>query len=90
MEEYSQIIYRTDCTATFRKDCMATDDITYNQASGKLYQGGSPYLNHIFMNEAEAEDYLSQVGLHLHKSGQSNLMPSLQQTQPQFNIGENF
>jgi hypothetical protein len=65
---------------------MATDDITYNQASGKLYQGGVPYLSHIFMNEDEAEDYLNQLGLHLQNAGQSNLLSSLQ-SQPQFITG---
>ena len=70
----------------FRKNCMATDGITYNQSSGKLYQNGVPYLNHIFMNEAEAEDYLNHLGLHLHKAGQSNILSSLQ-TMPQFITG---
>ena len=53
---------------------MTTDDITYNQASGKLYRDGVPFLSHVFMNEAEAEDYLNQVGLQLHKLDHPNLL----------------
>ena len=44
------------------------NDITYNQASGKLYQGGLPLLNKIFRSEADAEDYLKKAGLRLHKT----------------------
>jgi len=57
---------------------MATDDITYNQASGKLYQGGAPYINRIFRDDVEAEDYLNRVGLRLIKTGQPKILPSLQ------------
>ena len=53
------------------------NDITYNQASGKLYQGGVPYLSHIFANEAEAENFLNQIGLQLHKKEHSNLLHPL-------------
>jgi hypothetical protein len=42
---------------------MKTGDITYNQASGKLYKDGSPFLNRIFKNETEAQDYLTKKGL---------------------------
>jgi len=66
---------------------METDDITYNQASGKLYQRGAPLLNKTFRDEVEAEDYLKKAGLKLHKTGQSNLLSPLQKQQ-QFNIGE--
>jgi len=44
---------------------METNDITFNQGSGKLYQGGSPYSNKIFRDKVEAEEYLIQVGLRL-------------------------
>jgi hypothetical protein len=44
---------------------MEIDNITYNQASGKLYQDGSPYLNKTFKDEAEAQDYLIKTGLKL-------------------------
>jgi hypothetical protein len=55
---------------------METNDITYNRASGKLYQGGAPYISRIFRDEKEAEDYLSQVGLHLRSSAeQSEFLP---------------
>ena len=58
---------------------MKTNDITYNRASGKIYQGGVPYINKIFRDENEAEDYLSQVGLHIRSSArQSESLPSLQ------------
>ena len=58
---------------------METNDITYNRASGKIYQGGVPYISKIFRDEAEAKDYLSQVGLHLRLSArQSEILPSLQ------------
>jgi len=65
---------------------METDDITYNQASGKLYQSGVPLLNQTFRDEVEAEDYLKKAGLKLHKTGQSNLLSPLQ-TKPQSNPG---
>jgi hypothetical protein len=42
---------------------METGDITYNQGSGKLYKGGSPFLNKIFKDEIEAQDYLIKMGL---------------------------
>ena len=42
---------------------MKTGDITYNQASGKLYKDGSPFLNQIFKNETEAQDYLTKKSL---------------------------
>jgi hypothetical protein len=48
---------------------MEIDNINYNQASGKLYQGGSPYLNKTFRDEAEAQDYLIKMGLKLKISG---------------------
>ena len=58
---------------------METNDITYNRASGKIYQGGVPYISKIFRDETEAEDYLSQVGLHIRLSAkQSEFLPSLQ------------
>jgi hypothetical protein len=58
---------------------METNDITYNRASGKLYQGGIPYISKVFRDEIEAEVYLSQVGLHVHPSTkQSEFLPSLQ------------
>ena len=41
---------------------MEIDNVTYNQASGKLYQGGSPYLNKTFKDQAEAQDYLIKIG----------------------------
>ena len=45
---------------------METNDITYNRGNGKIYQGGVPYISKIFRDESEAEDYLSQVGQHIH------------------------
>jgi hypothetical protein len=58
---------------------MKTDDITYNQASGKLYQGGMPLLNKTFTSELEAEDYLNKAGLKLlsvrHPESLSSLQP---------------
>jgi len=55
---------------------METNDITYNRASGKLYQGGIPYISKVFRDEIEAEVYLSQV---VHPSTkQSEFLPSLQ------------
>ena len=60
---------------------MATEDITYNQASGKLYQGGAPYLNRIFIDEAEAENYLKQVGLCLGSSAIQSKFPKYIQKQ---------
>ena len=60
---------------------METNDITYNLASGKIYQGGVPYISKIFRDETEAEGYLSQVGLHIRSSAkQSEFLPSLQDT----------
>lgn len=44
---------------------MKTGDITYNQAGGKLYKNGSPFLNQIFKNETEAQDYLTKKGLRI-------------------------
>jgi hypothetical protein len=58
---------------------METNDITYNRASGKLYKDGAPYINKIFRDETEAENYLNQVGLHLRSSAkQTEFLPSLQ------------
>lgn len=57
---------------------MKTDEITYNQACGKLYQGGVPYISEIFRDEAEANEYLKQKGLQLGPVGQSNFLQSLQ------------
>jgi hypothetical protein len=51
---------------------METNDITYNRASGKIYQGGVPYISKIFRDETEAEDYLSQVGLHIRLSAKQS------------------
>jgi len=47
---------------------MNTDEITYNQACGKVYQGGMPYISKIFNDEAEADDYLNHVCLHIRSS----------------------
>ncbi len=47
---------------------METGNITYNPASGKLYQGGLPYLNRTFKNEAEAQTYLIKLGLKLYST----------------------
>ena len=47
--------------------------------AGKIYQGGVPYISKIFRDESEAENYLSQVGLHLRSSTkQSEFLPSFQ------------
>ena len=51
---------------------METNDITYNQASGTIYQGGIPYISKIFKDETEAEDCLSQVGLHIRSSARQS------------------
>lgn len=59
---------------------------------GRFYSQGrilrnATYLNHIFIDETEAEDYLNRKGLKLHKAGQSNSLSFLL-TYPQFLISE--
>jgi len=59
---------------------METNEITYNRASGKIYQDGVPYINKIFRDEAEAEDYLSQVGLNIRSSARQSEFLNTSQT----------
>ena len=60
---------------------METNEITYNRASGKIYLGGIPYISKIFRDEVEAEEYLSQVGLHLRSSARQSEFLHTSQTQ---------
>jgi hypothetical protein len=56
---------RENLRIELRGNVLKIDAITYNQASGKLYQDGSPYLNKTFRDETEAQDYLIKMGLKL-------------------------
>jgi hypothetical protein len=57
------------------------DNITYNQASGKLYKDGSPYLNRTFKDETEAQDYLIKMGLKLKLKSLTPLQTQANKTQ---------
>jgi hypothetical protein len=63
---------------------MKIGDITYNQGSGKLYKDGSPFLNKIFKNETEAQDYLTKKGLkiRLKKTEISEIIANTGQLRP--------